>query len=327
MTVSISLQEQRQTIYQIKLEDNYNELAELKIVNIDNQQYSGFEMHYSIHCMPGFCLIDERVDAQRYDTIDIDVKGNCHIACLYNSGKFEITDYERCLHEFYMAGSIKSSSSVNSKWGLSVYSGDHTHRYIIIFSNHYLSKLLENERWYPNSIIWRAQPCDKAVQELSKSTYIDSPIKNLLDEISNASYESNYRRAYIELKIKELIFLSCTQQDNSDAENNLPPTVYQKLMQAKAYLISNYVEAPSIVQLARIVSLNELYLKMYYKELFGITIHQFIIRLRMEAADKLLRKNCSVLETSARTGYRSTSHFISVFKTYYGKTPKQAMKI
>jgi len=327
MTVSITLQEQRQTIYQIKLEDNYNDLAELKVIDIDNQKYNGFEMHYSIHCMPGFCLIDERVNAERYETIDIDVQGNCRIACLYNSGKFEITDYERIRNEFYVAGSIKSSSSVNSKWGLSVYSGDHTHRYIIIFSNHYLSKLLENEKWYPNSIIWRAQPGDNRVQESSRSAYIDSPIKHILDEISNASYESNYRRAYIELKIKELIFLSYTQQEAIYPDNNFPPTVYQKLMQAKAYMISNYVEAPSIVQLARIISLNELYLKMYFKELFGITIHHFIIRLRMEAADKLLRQNCSVLETSARTGYRSTSHFISVFKNYYGKTPKQAMKI
>jgi len=327
MTVSITLQEQRRTLYQIKLEDNYNESAELKAINIDNQHHNGFEMHYSIHCMPGFCLIDERVDAERYDTIDIDVQGNCRIASLYMNGKFEITDYERIRNEFYEAGSIRSSSSVNSKWGLSVYSGDHTHRYIIIFSNHYLSKLLENEKWYPNSIIWRAQPGNNAVPESAKSAYIDSGMKHILDEISNASYESNYRRAYIELKIKELIFLFYTQRESSDPDNKLPPAMYHKLMQAKAYLISNYVEAPSIVQLARIISLNEFYLKMYFKELFGTTIHHFIIRLRMEAAEKLLRQNCSVLETSARTGYRSTSHFISVFKNYYGKTPKQAMKI
>lgn len=326
MIVSITLQEQQQKVYQIKLESNYNESAELRLNNLNNQPTNGTEISYSIHSMPGFCLIDERVNAHRFETIDYHVKGNCHIVSLYNNGKFEITDYERNCNEFYVAGSFKASSSPTSRWGLSVYNNQETHRYTLIFSPQYLCKFLDNEKWISVSAVLSEPFTGDGQQELYKTGYIDSPIKNILNEISEASYESVYRRAFIEFKIKELLFLIHMQRKDNDPAAQLPPTVYQKLIRARAYLISNYVAAPSIVQLSRIISLNQFYLKIHFKSLFGITIHNFIVRLRMEAAEKLLKTNCSVIETSACTGYRSTSHFITVFKKYYGKTPKQAVK-
>jgi len=326
MTINITLQEQRKKVHHIKLESNYSESAELKLVKCNNQSFDGIEIKYSIYAMPGFCLIDELVNANRFETIDFDVKGNCHIISLYSSGKFEITDYAQNNNEFYVAGSINTSFSIRSNWGLSVYNDQETHRYILILTSEYLSKFLENDKWITNNSISPTRSLEDNQREFSKMAYIDSPIKNILAEISNACYESIYRRTFIEFKIKELLFLIHTQRKDKEADDNLPPTVYQKLISAKAYLISNYIDAPSIAQLSRIISLNEFYLKIHFKGLFGITIHSFIIQLRMEAAEKLLRTNCSVIETSARTGYRSTSHFINVFKKHYGKTPKQAYK-
>jgi AraC-like DNA-binding protein len=325
MTVSITLQEQRHLLYQLKQADDYDESAELKSLKFDSQQFNGIDLSYSIHEMPGFCLIDERSNMQSYETIDLAVEADCHILSLYSVGKFEITDYQVDSMKLNMAGGISVCSSAKANWGLSVYAGQETHRYIIILTKQYLSAFLANEKWIVNDGTAQSYE-DEQQNGATKTAYIDGPIKNILAEISNASYESVFKRAFIELKIKELIFLIYTQRENVPLDSNLPPAVYQKLIRAKAYLLSNYIEAPSILQLSRIISLNQFYLKTYFKGLYGVTIHQFIIQLRMEAAKSLLMDNCSVLETSARTGYRSTSHFITVFKSYYGKTPKQATK-
>jgi len=325
MTISITLQEQNQLIHRLELKDNYDQSAELNHIKLNNLSLNGLHIEYGIYYMPGFCLIDERIVPQLFETIELTVEGDCYLGSYYYSGKFEITDFSDDCTEFSAAGSIKISSALRQHCGLSVYPNQGTHRYITIFSRNYLSKFLENEKWI-TSLHLSGDTKDSFPRNENKSAYIDGPIKNILTEISNASYESIYRRAFIEFKIKELIFLVHTQRNDIEAEGSLPPTVYHKLLKAKAYLISNYIDAPSIIQLSRIISLNQFYLKMYFKGLFGITIHQFIIKLRMEAAQTLLKDNCSVIETSARTGYRSTSHFIVVFKNYYGKTPKQAIK-
>ena len=111
-----------------------------------------------------------------------------------------------------------------------------------------------------------------------------------------------------------------------DGDLHITPEDYKKLAETKSYLIDNFAGPPTIKQLARIVTLNEFKLKNYFKEVFQITIHSFIIKLRMEEANKILAEDHTVNEVALKVGYRSVSHFISMYKSYYGKTPMQANK-
>lgn len=60
-----------------------------------------------------------------------------------------------------------------------------------------------------------------------------------------------------------------------------------------------------------------------FKQLTGTTIIHYLVSQRMEYAKKLLSStDYSVLQVSLAVGYTSLSHFIYVFKNYYGLTPK-----
>lgn len=43
----------------------------------------------------------------------------------------------------------------------------------------------------------------------------------------------------------------------------------------------------------------------------------------MKKAEELIAKNISVSDVSNLLGYKSSSHFIQIFKKYFGTTPKQ----
>mgnify|MGYP001762733309 FL=1 len=98
-----------------------------------------------------------------------------------------------------------------------------------------------------------------------------------------------------------------------------------KLESAKAYLVTHCTNPPTIKQLSRIVSLNEFKLKTGFKDKFGSTIHDYITKIRMQRAKKMIIDNQPVNDVSSQLGYKSVSHFITSFKKFYGVTPKQSM--
>ena len=96
----------------------------------------------------------------------------------------------------------------------------------------------------------------------------------------------------------------------------------EKLKKARAFLMANYKNPPTIKALSRIILLNEVELKKGFKEVYGKTIRAYIIELRMNSASQLI-KDHSVNEAAGILGYKSVPHFIKSFKKYYGVTPKQ----
>lgn len=82
---------------------------------------------------------------------------------------------------------------------------------------------------------------------------------------------------------------------------------------------------PTSAELAKIFLMNEKKLKQNFKSIYGTTIYAFVVQIRMEKAKKLLLENYNVNELAILLGYNSVSHFIKVFKNYYGYTPKEAL--
>jgi|SRR5882724_9475035 len=78
----------------------------------------------------------------------------------------------------------------------------------------------------------------------------------------------------------------------------------------------------TIQGLAQEVGINDFKLKKGFKELFDVTIYDFLYQARMDKAKDLLNEpDISIKEISRSVGYRSVSSFIEAFKKMSGETP------
>jgi AraC-type DNA-binding domain-containing proteins len=93
---------------------------------------------------------------------------------------------------------------------------------------------------------------------------------------------------------------------------------------AKAVLTQQFDKPITIPQLARKTGINESKLKEGFKELYGIGIHAFLTRLRLEKAKQLLETtSMAVTDITYLVGYSNITHFTSLFKKEMGITPTE----
>lgn len=199
-------------------------------------------------------------------------------------------------------------------------------RYIRIFlSRAFYLSLLKSESWI-NECTFHHEVVKGRYVHFGKNLIPVSPVLlDTLSDILNNNYAGSIKKYYLEHKLKDL-FLQL--YINRQAGKNIPAItddMRAKLESARAYLATHYFNPPTIKQLSRIISLNELKLKTGFKEKFGSTIHDYITKVRMNKAKKMLLDQQSVSEVSSQLGYKSVSHFITSFKKSYGVTPRQSI--
>lgn len=87
------------------------------------------------------------------------------------------------------------------------------------------------------------------------------------------------------------------------------------------YIRSNYMYPVRVSRIAFELGLDRRYLSRLFKEEVGISIQEYLIRTRMDEAQRLLLRGCSVKEAAHLTGYEDVSNFSKLFKKRTGKSP------
>ena len=75
--------------------------------------------------------------------------------------------------------------------------------------------------------------------------------------------------------------------------------------------------------LARKINISEVYLRKLFKIHKGMSPSRFILKIRMEHAQKLLLEGCSVSSTAYQVGYNDIYQFSRAFKKYYATPPSK----
>lgn len=92
-------------------------------------------------------------------------------------------------------------------------------------------------------------------------------------------------------------------------------------------LCSEWVDPPTIAALARRVALNECYLKTGFRQRLGMTIGEYVRKLRMQKALELLETGeHSVLEVALMVGYSCPGHFSGAFRQFHGRLPSNCIR-
>ncbi|UOK61253.1 AraC family transcriptional regulator [Paenibacillus sp. OVF10] len=89
----------------------------------------------------------------------------------------------------------------------------------------------------------------------------------------------------------------------------------------------NYNQPITINSLSDQVYLSPNYLRSIFKDKTGMTIHDYLTRIRLDKARELLADGSLKIHDIAQTvGYESTSYFISLFLKTQGVTPNEYRK-
>lgn len=155
-----------------------------------------------------------------------------------------------------------------------------------------------------------------------------SAVKRILHEIINCRYRDDVKRIYLEGKILELIAVYLDEAILEDRGRNSIArfSAYDReaLHTARRILDENITAPPGIGKLARQVCLNEYKLKTGFKELFGMSVHAYVIDKRLELARVLLEEQkLGVTEAVLLVGYSDASHFAEKFRKKYGANPSE----
>lgn len=156
-----------------------------------------------------------------------------------------------------------------------------------------------------------------------QKSVVTPSMNRIIQEIIRCDYAGEIKRIYMEGKVLELIAVYLHEETLRTSEvSGLSRTDVDSLLQAKEILDHDLLSAPSINQLSRQVCLNEFKLKKGFKQLFGISVHAYVIDQRLEAAYLLLEKGSITITMAAvMSGFNKPSHFAEKFRQKYGATP------
>lgn len=98
----------------------------------------------------------------------------------------------------------------------------------------------------------------------------------------------------------------------------------QSLSYLKNYIENNYSQNINLDTLSKLVNINKFYLIHTFKKVYNCTPMQYLVKVRMDRAEKLLRDTDLAVSQIARIiGINSHSYFSQSFKKIYHKSPQE----
>lgn len=153
----------------------------------------------------------------------------------------------------------------------------------------------------------------------------NNEILEIITEVFDDLKQGVLKRLFLKSKILSLLTLVLEQtQSKTKVNTEVNDRLLKKLYQIEGILSKSLEQQHTIYQLSKSVGLNEFVLKKEFKTLFGKTIFEYHLWLKMEKAKKLLQHpQYTIYEISSLVGYKNPTHFSAAFKRQEGITPNK----
>lgn len=113
------------------------------------------------------------------------------------------------------------------------------------------------------------------------------------------------------------------EQQSRDRNRNLKDS----LVLAKEFIESNYNRDISLSDVAKYIFLSESYFAHTFKEAFGVSPKNYILKVRIGSAEELLSKtDLKISDIAISVGFSSQQRFNDIFKKHTGLTPLRYRK-
>ena len=124
----------------------------------------------------------------------------------------------------------------------------------------------------------------------------------------------------------EVIGIAGVMRDYAKASDVLQP--YREMQQVVDHVFQSYDQRLEVPQLARMAHLSISQFDRRFKQLFGLTPQQFILRVRIHAACRAITSTGrSISQIAQQTGFCDQSYFTKQFRKQMGKTPSEYRRV
>lgn len=151
----------------------------------------------------------------------------------------------------------------------------------------------------------------------------DSQIEKVISELWHVVQEDN--RFLIRTKALELLHYVTNNYKKhlSDSKKKYDERIISQVIEMKHFLDMNLDRYFTIPELAKRFGLSQTYTKEIFKELYGNTIYQYHLSMRLEAANVMVTQEVEtkISEIALKTGFSSSSKFTQAYKKKYGISP------
>lgn len=156
---------------------------------------------------------------------------------------------------------------------------------------------------------------------------IGSRLRSMVDDALKTPLIGPLRKLYLEgvvLQLFALIFqgkLIKAVKDQAESHHHLIESAAKMLEQDLA-------QPPTLLQLSEATGLSARKISYGFKELYTLTVAEYLLEKRMHSAQELIRTtpNCSMKALASQVGYNHVSNFIRAFKNCFGTTPSEYAK-
>lgn len=151
-----------------------------------------------------------------------------------------------------------------------------------------------------------------------------SCLQDLLAGVPSGMAQSLFYEAIV------LQLIACQLMDSGRRATERPGlTQHQttKIREAAAILAGNITSPPSIRELSRIVGLNCNKMQEGFRQLYGMSVYQYLGTCRMQQALQLFHvTDMNVSEVAVEVGYTNISHFSAAFRRAFETLPKKYLQ-
>jgi AraC-like DNA-binding protein len=205
-------------------------------------------------------------------------------------------------------------------------------RHVVVHTT--LSRLLENMQEpiaaYPAWLVGVLEGNDRKPQQ--RVFFLEDIHREPIWSCFHLPVSGSLLGAWMTAKFNELLCIGLQILKNSHSYNevrtlDLDLPYAEKIRRARNLLSSEYAHPPSLPGLAQTLGISETQLKSGFKAMNGITVMQYCITKRVEAAKLLLKDNRhSISEIGDIVGYEDHSAFSRAFRRLTGCTPLEWRK-
>lgn len=225
---------------------------------------------------------------------------------LYQPGQCNVVYTPACEGELHLGGLAVSTFAVQ-------------------FSAPFFQRFLDGQ---VGSLDWLSEGINKGqMRSLAPDNARVTPaMKAVLHEVLHCPFHGLVKRLFLEAKLLELLALQIDQLNLSQSARTitLRPDDVAKLMAVRDWLATHFLQPITLLEVARLVGLNDFKLKKGFRELFNTTVFGYLTDLRMcHARQLLLDSGQTITEIADGLGYQHVHHFTHAFRRHFGYLPSE----